>query len=112
MDSILDTVKKVIGGIDADYTQFDEDIIVNINSSLMTLRQLGVKIPAGFLVTGSSETWDDLEGAYPELESLQLYMSLKVKVVFDPPSSSFVLEALKEQIKELEWRINVEADTT
>lgn len=111
MDSILNTVKKLIGGIDANYTQFDEDLVVNINSTLLTLRQLGVPIPSGFIVTGSEETWDDLGGLHYDIESLQLYIALKAKIVFDPPASSFVMEAYKEQIKEMEWRINVEVDT-
>lgn len=103
-DSILDTVKKLLG-IEKEYTQFDVDIIVNINSAIMTLRQLGVGPQDGFSITGSDETWNDLLGDSKFLDQAWIYLFLKTKIVFDPPSSSFVLEAYKEQIKELEWRL-------
>lgn len=103
-DSILVTVKKLLG-IEREYTQFDMDVIVNINSAIMTLRQLGVGPQDGFSITGEDEKWEDLIGDSKLLDQVETYLYLKTKIVFDPPTSSFVLEAYKEQIKELEWRL-------
>ena len=105
-ESILDSTKKILG-IDADYTAFDMDIILHINSALATLNQLGVGPEEGFFIEDSSAEWGDLLGDDPRLNQVKSYIYLKVRVVFDPPASSFVLTALNEQIKEHEWRINV-----
>lgn len=108
-DSILITIKKMLG-IDASYTAFDTDIIVAINSALMVLGQLGV-CDAGFMITDVYKTWADMLKDSSLLESAKLYMYLKVKVAFDPPSSSFVLASFENQIKEMEWRLNVQAES-
>lgn len=108
-DSILITIKKMLG-FDADYTAFDTDIIVAINSALMVLGQLGVCDP-GFMITGADETWAAMLKDSTLLESAKLHMYLKVKVAFDPPSSSFVLASFENQIKEMEWRLNVQAES-
>lgn len=105
-ESILDSTKKVLG-IDADYTAFDMDIIMHVNSALATLNQLGVGPEEGFAIEDNSAEWGDLLGGDLRLNQVKSYVYLKVRVVFDPPASSFVLAALQEQIKEHEWRINV-----
>ena len=108
-DSILITIKKMLG-MDASYTAFDTDVIVAINSALMVLGQLGV-CDAGFMIAGVDETWAAMLKDSTLLETAKLYMYLKVKVAFDPPSSSFVLASFENQIKEMEWRLNVQAES-
>jgi hypothetical protein len=107
-ESILTTIKKLLG-ISEEDTSFDIDIIVNINSAFSILYQLGVG-DSGFSITGSSETWSDYLEDMSKLEMIKNYIYLKVKLVFDPPQSSRVIESYENQIKELEFRINVEVD--
>lgn len=109
MTSILTTIKKMIG-IDSAYTQFDTDIIILINMAIASLRQLGVGPETGFKITGITETWTDLVGNTNMLEAIQTYIYLKVKRLFDSPSSSHLSKAIDDEIKELEWRINITAD--
>ena len=113
MNGILVSVKKLLG-ISDEYKQFDQDIIMFINSAFSVLTQLGVGSEEGYSITGNDETWDDYL-AYNEIDSGKLemvktYVYLKTRVAFDPPSSSFVLDAFNKQISELEWRINVVVD--
>lgn len=110
MDSILLSVKKLLG-IDSEYTQFDQDIIMFINMAFSTLYQLGVGPEEGFMITGESETLQDFIGDNTTLfESVKVYLYLRTKILFDPPTSSYVLEAYKEQIRELESRLNYQVD--
>ena len=109
MDSILTSIKKLLG-ITEDYTHFDADIIIDINSVFMILRQLGVGPVDGFNITDSSQTWHDyLSDDESKLSAVKTYVYLKVRLMFDPPVGS-VLESYNNQIKELEWRLNVEVD--
>ena len=109
MESILLSIKKLLG-ITADYTHFDDDIIIHINSVMMILRQLGIGPVTGFHITDSSQTWNEYLPNIELLESVKSYIYLKVRLLFDPPVGS-VLESINNQIKELEWRFTVEADT-
>ena len=104
-DSILISIKKKLG-VDAGYTHFDDDIIISINSAFMILNQLGVGPDCPFMITGPYEEWSDFikEGS---LEGVKDYVYMKVKLIFDPPSSSFVLDSYKKLIDEFEWRMNV-----
>lgn len=111
MDSILTSIKKLLG-IEADYDHFDVDIIMGINSALMTLNQLGVGPNTGFMITSSSETWSGLLGDRLDIEAVKMYIYLKTKLMFDPPSNSFLVDATNRQVTELEWRINIQVDTT
>lgn len=113
MESILTSIKKLLG-ITEDYTHFDSDVITHINSAFFTLTQLGVGPSEGFSIKDSSETWDDfLSNANSKnLEAVKSYVYLKVKLLFDPPLTSSVTEAIKSQISEYEWRLNVEADNS
>lgn len=106
--SILNTIKKLIG-VDPEYDVFDQDILVHINSALSTLTQIGAGPANGLFVEDETAKWSDF---FTEagLNPIKSYVYLRVRMMFDPPSSSFVLTSYKEQIKELEWRINVEAD--
>lgn len=109
MGSILTTIKKMLG-ITEDYKHFDSDIIVYINSALMTLNQLGVgpKKPAS--ITSELETWSGIFENLSDIESVKTFIYIKVRVIFDPPSSSYVLEALNRQADELAFRLNVQVE--
>lgn len=108
-NSILISIKKLLG-IDKDYVQFDQDIIININSALMSLMQLGVGPQSGFKISGEEETWNDFIGERIDFESVKTYVYLKVRLIFDPPQSSYLIENIKEQLKEIEWRLNFQAE--
>ena len=108
-DSIFSSVKKVVGLL-GDDGSFDEDILLHINSVISTLRQLGLSIPADFYVLDDVQTWRDLLGEFRDLDLVKSYMAMKVRLMFDPPSSSFGLASMTEMIKELEWRINILTD--
>lgn len=109
-DSILLTIKKLLG-IGDDYEYFDEDIIIHINSVLMILNQLGIGPVTGFSISDESATWSDFVDNLSMLEAVRSYVYIKVRLLFDPPTSSFTITALENQIKELEWRLNVMAES-
>ena len=109
MESILNTIKKMLG-IEADYEAFDVDLIVNINMVFNVLNQLGVGPAAGFRITSSDETWSDFLGDEAKLEMVKTYIYLRVKKVFDPNQNSGITQAFDAEIKELEWRLNVQVD--
>lgn len=104
--SILNSVKKILG-IEAAYTVFDIDIITHINSVFSTLNELGIGPTEGFMITGTTETWEDYIENDAKFNSVQSYMYLRVRLLFDPPTTSYLLTSLKEQAQELEWRLNV-----
>ena len=108
-NSILDTTKKMLG-IDADYDAFDIDVITHINTVFAQLSQLGAGPDGGFSIEDSSTLWVDYLGDNKNLNLIKSYMYLKVRMFFDPPATSFDLTSKQEQIKELEWRINIVAD--
>lgn len=108
-DSILDSIKKLLG-IASDYTNFDTDIIIYINSAFMVLNQLGVGPEEGFKITGKDELWSSYITDNDNLEAVKSYIHLKVKVAFDPPLNSTVMEAHKQLISEYEWRLNVQSE--
>ena len=108
-DSIFNSVKKVVGLL-GDDGSFDEDILLHINSVVSTLRQLGLSIPADFYVRDDVQTWQNLLGEFRDLDLVKSYMTMKVRLMFDPPSSSFGLKSMEEMTKEYEWRINVLTD--
>lgn len=108
MDSILNTVKNAIGP-SVDYNIFDQELIMHINSTFFVLNQLGVGPKEPFTISDSSSTWDEFvdEG---QLEAVKTYICQKARLLFDPPTNSALLSAIKESIAEYEWRLNVEAD--
>ena len=106
MDSILTSIKKLLG-ISEDYEHFDQDIIMHINSVFMILTQMGVGPAEGFRIEDDSTTWSDFTSDLKVLESVKSYMYLKVRLLFDPPTSSSVLDSTNRLISELEWRLNV-----
>lgn len=108
MESILTSIKKLLG-ITEEYTHFDADIIMHINSVFMVLNQLGVGPTAGFFIEDESTTWDEYLGDPTELQLVKTYMYMKVRMMFDPPTGG-VLNSMKEQINEFEWRLNIAVD--
>jgi hypothetical protein len=107
--SILTDTKKALGLAD-DYTAFDPDIIMHINSVISTLNQLGVGPPEGYAIASDTGTWTELIGDEKRLNNVQSYLYLRVKMLFDPPSVGYVLTALEKMILEAEWRIMVAQD--
>lgn len=109
--SILTSIKKLLG-ITEEYNHFDEDLIMHINSVLMILTQLGVGPKTGFMIEDKSTTWSDYLPEATNLQSVMTYVYLRVRLLFDPPTSSAAMEALNRQISEYEWRLNVVAEST
>lgn len=111
MESILTSIKKMLG-IDEAYTHFDADIIMHINSVLMILAQLGVGPEEGFVIEDDTSTWINFipEANAAQLHAVKTYIYMKVKLMFDPPLSSAVIESMNRQIAEFEWRLNVAVD--
>ena len=105
-NSILTTIKK-LSGVEDDYDHFDTDIVVAINTAFMALSQMGVGPKGGFSIVGEAETWDDYFKGTPNLEPVKSYLALKVKLLFDPPASSYLIEAMERQASEIEWRLTV-----
>lgn len=108
MNSILYTIKKMLG-LSESYNAFDTDIIVHINTALMSLHQLGVG-PSGFSIEDEVATWSDLVGTFSDVQGVKTYIYLKVRLLFDPPSTSFVLASLQSAMSELEWRITTQTE--
>ncbi len=106
MESILTSIKKLLG-IAEDYKQFDDDIIMHINTVFLNLTQLGVGPEAGFSIKDDSATWVDFIADDVKLQAVKSYIYLKVKLLFDPPLSTAVIESTNRMITELEWRLNV-----
>ena len=110
MDSILITIKKLLG-ISDEETHFDTDIIMHINSVFSILHQLGVGPDKSFSIQDDTATWDDFIEDDNNFNDVRTYIYLKVRLLFDPPASSSVMSAMERQISELEWRLNVEGFT-
>lgn len=110
-DSILTTVKKGISGLTEADESFDPDIIMFINTVLAQLTQIGVGPHEGFQITDKSSTWSDFVGDDPRLNMVQSYVTLSVRMMFDPPTVGAVAEAFKAKIAELEWRLNVATES-
>lgn len=111
MESILTSIKKLLGIVE-EYEHFDQDIIMHINTVLVTLNQLGVGPVEGFRISDELDTWEDFLGDNMMLQgNVITFMYLSVKMLFDPSLSSSVLAATERQIKELEWRITTMAES-
>lgn len=108
MDSILNTIKKLMG-ITEEYTHFDQDLIIHINSVLMILNQIGVG-KEGFIVRDESDAWGDFIEDEEKIEGVKTYVFIRTKLVFDPPSSSIVSDSYKKMADELEFRLNLSVD--
>ena len=104
--SILNSTKKILG-LAEDDTSFDLDVLLHINSVLAILTQVGIGPEEGFTIEDSTPTWEAFVGTDKQLSLVKTYVYLKVRLVFDPPTTSFAIESFNEQVKELEWRLNV-----
>ena len=110
MDSILTSIKKLLG-IAEEYEHFDGDLILHINSVFSNLTLLGVGPSEGFSITDKTSKWDDFIDDDDRLNQVKTYMHLRVKLIFDPPSSSAVMEAIKRESDKIEWLLHVVAET-
>jgi hypothetical protein len=109
--SILTSTKNVLG-IAEDYTVFDLDIITHINTAFSTLTQLGVGPVNGFMIEDETAVWDDFIAGDDQYNSVKTYVYLRVRMLFDPPQTSYLITAMKDQISELEWRLNIHREET
>lgn len=109
MESILTSIKKLLG-IAEEYEHFDADIIIHINSVFSILTQLGVGPSNGFSIKDKEAKWDDFIGEDNKIEMVKSYIHMKVKLLFDPPINSAVIEAMNQMIKEFESRLNYAVD--
>lgn len=105
-ESILTETKKVLG-IEENVTNFDSDIRMHINSALGTLNQLGIGPAGGFEVIDAAQVWSDFLLTDLKLSPVKSYVHLRVKMLFDPPPNSWAMVAVKDQIEQLEWRLNL-----
>ncbi|MET0786503.1 MAG: hypothetical protein ABWY25_07355 [Paenisporosarcina sp.] len=105
-ESILNSTKKILG-LDADYTPFDLDVITHINAAFSILNQLGVGPEEGFSIDDDTAVWGDFSCPPNQLHLVKTYVYLKVRLLFDPPATSYLIEAANQQIKEYEWRLNI-----
>lgn len=111
MESILTSIKKLLG-IEEEYTQFDTDITIYINAALMTLNQIGIGPESGFTISDKTVTWFDFIGDRIDLEAIKSYVYLCVRLIFDPPQMGYLVDAIKNQIQELGWRLAVQVETS
>lgn len=107
--SILNSIKKLLG-LDEEYDVFDMDLIIHINSTFFVLKQLGVGPKQSFAIIDESATWSDFTGETLDIEAVKSYVGLKVRLLFDPPATSFAITSTENLIKEYEWRLNAEVD--
>ncbi len=108
MSSILNDIKKVCN-VPEDYDAFDQDLILHANSVFMVLHQIGVGPKDGFSISSEQDDWASYTGI-DDLEAVKAYVSLRVKLMFDPNGSSYVISSIEKTVSELEWRLCLEAE--
>lgn len=111
MESILTSIKKLLG-ISEEYEHFDNDLIMHINTVFLVLTQIGVGPKEGFIIEDASYQWADFIEDSVQLQAVKTYMYLRVKLLFDPPLSSAVIESTNRMISEYEWRLRLAAEST
>lgn len=109
MDSILDSIKKLLG-IQPEYRAFDEDLIIHINTVFAVLNQIGIGPREGFFIVDESTNWDEYMSDINQA-SVRTYVYLKVRLLFDPPGSGILVDSINRMISELEWRLYLEGDS-
>lgn len=110
MESILTSVKSLLG-LSEEFVEFDEQIMMHINSAIFTLAQIGVGPISIFKVTGKEDTFEDYLGDdLPKFPGVSTYLYYRTRLGFDPPTNSFMIEQIKNEIAELEWRMQVEKE--
>lgn len=105
-ESILDSVKQMLGTNSED-TNFDRELIIYINGALMIIHQLGVG-PKGYTIKDRANTWDEFLLDRTDLELVKTAVYLRVRLIFDPPQNSFLVNAIEKQITEYDWRIEID----
>ena len=110
MDSILNSIKKSLG-IPSDYSEFDEDVMMHINTSFLTLNQIGAGPKDPFSISDEKATWEDFYEGAIDLEAVKTFIYLNVRLIFDPPANSFVVDSMRKTMDELQWRICSQTDT-
>lgn len=110
MESILASTKKLLG-VAEDNEDFDQEIIMHINTVFLNLTQIGVGPEDGFYIEDDTTEWVDFIGDTPQLQAVKSYMGLKVRLLFDLPPSSSVIESMNRTIDQLEWRLRLAAET-
>lgn len=108
-ESIFTTIKSLLD-VPADDDSFDADILTYINSAFYSLRQLGVGPKEGFVITGADQTWNDFSTNASLIGEVKTYIQQKVRLLFDPPNNSFLVSAIQENLKELEFRLNMDGE--
>lgn len=108
--SILKTVKRLLG-IQEDFSGFDTEIITHINTAFFTLNQLGIGPIEGFSIEDEAQEWVDFLSDRKDLEAIKTYIGQSVRLIFDPPQMGYLVTAIKEQLKELEWRLQIQGET-
>lgn len=103
-ESILDDIKKIIG-LEPDYTDFDKDLILLLNSEFAVLNQIGIGPALGFMITDNTATWDDFLEGEMRLNMVKTYLGLKARLLFDPPNTSYLIAAQERQAEMFLWRI-------
>lgn len=111
IQSILTSTKKVLG-LTEDDTSFDVDIVMHINTALAVLTQVGIGPSNGFMIEDEGATWDAFIGTDPRMNPAKSYVYNRVRLMFDPPTTSFAIESMNKLVSELEWRLNVEREST
>lgn len=107
-ESILDSIKKLLG-INAENTVFDQEIAIHINTVFSELTQMGIGPEKGYMITGPSNVWAEFcKNDFPLLSNVKTYVYLKVRLLFDPPTTSPLIEAINQQIKEIGWRMYIQ----
>ena len=109
MDSILDSIKKLLG-IQPEYRAFDEDLIIHINTVFAILNQIGIGPQEGFFIVDESANWDEYMSDINQA-SVRTYVYLKVRLLFDPPGSGILVDSINRMLSELEWRLYLEGDS-
>ena len=109
MDSILDSIKKLLG-IQPEYRAFDEDLIIHINTVFAILNQIGIGPQEGFFIVDETTSWDDYMTDINQA-SVRTYVYLKVRLLFDPPGSGILVDSINRMLSELEWRLYLEGDS-
>lgn len=104
--SILTETKKLLG-LEDDYTVFDTDVILHINTALARLTQLGIGPENGYMILDKTATWDAFLGSDLNLNPVKSYVFLRVKLLFDPPATSFLGTAMQQEVERQEWLLNV-----
>lgn len=108
MAQILTDIKKSLG-IEADYKAFDDELIQHINSAIMFAETLGLP---PFVISDDTQLWTEwLDTIVPNIEAVKGYLTLRVRLIFDPPQNSFITNAIEKQLEEYAWRINIQLET-